>query len=384
MIGGDPKRMAEVRRIMKKKRQLGKEQQAQFKKNGGPKDNEIIVGDDNQDNGFESDSESGSDSSSNSEETPWMLPHQEFVMKSYLANSVQFAVAGLIFANFIVSAAEVQVLPKKGTAQADIFKVFEFFFTIIFTVEVIWNLYGHWFCLFWKSSWNWFDFIIVVVSLMVLVSEDIPGISILRLFRAFRVFRLFKRIKSLKLIIEGVFGALPGVAQAFVVLCVLMGIWSILGVQFFGNDAPEEFKNFTTAMFTMFQIMTMDSWSSGIARKLIFGKPGDPESKTYPYFGPIFFISYIFMAGIVMTNVVVAILLEKYLKVTSGKLEITDNVDTDDEDEESSKTKKKKKKKDKGEGEDSDAKANQPDARNGSDPLYITAGDEKAYGTRHE
>ena len=70
----------------------------------------------------------------------------------------------------------------------------------------------------------------------------------------------------------------------------------------------------------------MDSWSSGIARNIIFGPEDDPNGYAAGIGGVIFFITYIFGAGIVMTNVVVAILLEKYLKVTSGKLEITDNV----------------------------------------------------------
>eukprot|EP00493_Phyllostaurus_siculus_P001471 UN01479 len=59
-------------------------------------------------------------------------------------------------------------------------------------------------------------------------------------------------------------------------------------------------------MYTMWQIMTMDSWSSGIARELIFVHNLPMSS--------VFFISYIFIAGIVMTNVVVAILLDKYLE----------------------------------------------------------------------
>ena len=57
------------------------------------------------------------------------------------------------------------------------------------------------------------------------------------------------------------------------------------------------------AMFTMFQVMTMDF--SGIARAIMF-------DHSYPL-AAIFFIPYIFIAGIVMTNVVVAILLDRYL-----------------------------------------------------------------------
>jgi hypothetical protein len=46
-------------------------------------------------------------------------------------------------------------------------------------------MYGSWWCLFWQSGWNWFDFIIVLISLISLVLSGLPGISVLRLFRAF-------------------------------------------------------------------------------------------------------------------------------------------------------------------------------------------------------
>jgi len=240
--------------------------------------------------------------------------NQEWVRHKYESNFIQIAVAVLIFANFIVSAIEKVVLPQEGSPEQFVFLIFEWFFGLIFTVELAWNMYGSWWSLFWQSGWNWFDFIIVLISLLSLGLGNLPGISVLRLFRAFRVFRLFKRVPSLKLIIEGVVASLPGVSNAFVVLGILMGIWSIMGVEFFKKYDEQSFGDFFKAMFTMWQIMTMDSWASGIARPLIYDH-GQIIA------GPIFFISFTFIAGIIMTNVVVAILLEKYLECTSKAAE---------------------------------------------------------------
>ena len=89
------------------------------------------------------------------------------------------------------------------------------------------------------------------LEVMSMVMSDLPGITVLRLFRAFRVFRLFKRIPSLKLIIEGIIASLPGVFNAFLVLGILMGIWSIMGVEFFQDDNEEAFGDFIRAMFTV-------------------------------------------------------------------------------------------------------------------------------------
>jgi len=231
---------------------------------------------------------------------------QRQIRKVYERTDIQLFVAILIFLNFIAEALNAQVKPVKDSEEEEIFKLFEYIFTISFTIELSWNLYGSWFGRFWLSGWNWFDFIIVIISLVALIFPAMPGITVLRLFRAFRVFRLFKRIQSLKRIIEGVLAALPGVFQAFMVLGILMGIWSVIAVEFFREDAPEEFGNFIKSMFTLWQIMTMDSWSSAIGRELIYDKnnPG----------AALFFVSYIFIAAIIMANVVIAILLDKYLE----------------------------------------------------------------------
>jgi len=247
--------------------------------------------------------------------------YQSKVRELYETPTSQIGVAGLIFANFIVSAVQSQIMPGKDPDPWSVFFVFEWFFGLIFTVELVWNMYGSWPLQFWKSGWNLFDFVIVIISLLALVVPDLPGIAVLRLFRAFRVFRLFKRIESLKLIIDGVMASLPGVFNAFLVLGILMGIWSIMGVEFFGTVAEEEFGTFLKGMFSMWQITTMDSWASGIARPIIYGDTEPPMP-----FAAIYFISFVFVAGVIMTNVVVAILLEKYLDATSNAASEKENL----------------------------------------------------------
>lgn len=235
---------------------------------------------------------------------PDILYRQKDVRDFYETPTVQITVASLIFGNFIVSAINAQVLPKEGSIGKQVFAGFELFFNISFTIELVWNIYGSWLWLFWESGWNWFDFIIVIISLLSQGFPNLPGVTVLRLFRAFRVFRLFKRIKSLKRIIEGVLRALPGVCQAFCVTFIIMGIWSVIGVEFFMNAMPQHFGNFLKCMFTMWQIMTGDSWAA-IGGVLIY-------ENDYPL-AAIYLLSYIFISSIIMTNVVVAILLDKYL-----------------------------------------------------------------------
>lgn len=243
-----------------------------------------------------------------------VLPKQKEVYTFYHWDAIQLFVAFLIFLNFFVEIAEKQMRPSDDSDAHQNFKAFEVFFGVAFSIELLLNMYGSFWTEFWRSAWNIFDFVIVGVSLVALGVENLPGISVLRLFRAFRVFRLFKRVPSLRQIIEGVIASIPGVANAFVVLLLIMGIWSIMGVEFFSarEDQQEQFGNFPKAMFTMWQVMTMDSWASQIGRHVMY----HPDYQHH--LAGFYFVSFLFATGIVMMNAVIAILLEKYLSTTES------------------------------------------------------------------
>lgn len=63
----------------------------------------------------------------------------------------------------------------------------------IFILELLFNAFGHWFWLFVQDPWNIFDFIIVLLSLVSLLVNSVPGLNVLRVLRAFRLLRLIKR-----------------------------------------------------------------------------------------------------------------------------------------------------------------------------------------------
>merc|ERR1719456_1258156 len=101
-------------------------------------------------------------------------------------------------------------------------------------------MYAYWLCRFWKSAWNVFDFIVVSIGLLTMFNAPLPGpFKMLRMMRAFRVFRLFKRIKSLNKIMVSLARAVPGVVNAFVILFIVMCIYSILAVEFYRDYGKE-------------------------------------------------------------------------------------------------------------------------------------------------
>ena len=252
----------------------------------------------------------------------------------YDSLAIQFGVAALIFANFIINAAEAQAV-EATTRGADgfdattfaVFRAFEYFFTVVFLVELALNMFANaaWrvcpgaACArneFWTVGWNVFDFVIVAVSVVSLFLSDLPGVSVLRLLRAFRVFRLFKRLPSLAKIVVALNSSIPGVTNAFALLILVMGIYAILAVTLFGRQFSLHFGTFARAMFTLFQVMTGDSWAEVIARPIVARYP---PSAAY-------FLSFVLIQTIVLQNVAVAVLLDK--------MQTPDDDDDDDDGEE--------------------------------------------------
>merc|ERR1719240_3878 len=91
-----------------------------------------------------------------------------------------------------------------------------------------------------------------------------------------------------------------------------MGIWSIMGVSFYRELYPDEFGSFFKGMLSMLQIMSFDSWSFGITRPVIL------NDETNDVLGGIFFIAYVFASAIIMANVVLAILIDKFLSTAKA------------------------------------------------------------------
>merc|ERR1712137_354287 len=190
---------------------------------------------------------------------------------------------------------------------------------------------------FWASGWNVFDTIIVVVGVLTMANVLRPPLDKLKLMRAFRVFRLFKRIQSLNSIIVALLKSIPGVVNAFVVMLVFYCIYAILAVELFrdfgdggfyytydsrtGSNATVEalsprgyvlgieyYGDFMRALYTLFQVMTGESWSEAVVRPLVFGL-----YKNDATIAGIFFVSFIILTQIVLINVVVAVLLENFV-----------------------------------------------------------------------
>ena len=86
-----------------------------------------------------------------------------------------------------------------------------------------------------------------------------------------------------------------------------MYTYALLGSTFFGEAFPDWFGNVWRSMYSLFQIMTLESWSMGIAR---------PVMETYSH-AWIYFVSYVLIASYIILNIVVALVVSSLQEVAA-------------------------------------------------------------------
>ncbi|MBX2997146.1 MAG: ion transporter [Caldilineaceae bacterium] len=163
----------------------------------------------------------------------------------------------------------------------------------IFVVEIGLKLIGSG-LRFFRSAWNLFDFVIVAISLVPAAS----ALSILRTLRVFRLLRLLNKVPRLRLIIEAMLQAIPSISWVLLMLVLVFYIFAVIGTTLFGPVFPEWFGDLGASAYTLFQVMTLESWSMGIARPVI---------EEFPY-AFLFFIPFILVATFTMLNLFIAII----------------------------------------------------------------------------
>ena len=148
---------------------------------------------------------------------------------------------------------------------------------------------------FARDPWNLFDFVIVAVSF----APDMGMFSSVRLFRVLRVFKLVSGMRHMRIIISAILRSLPGVSWAGMLLLLVYYVYGIIGTNLFGEAFPDWFGDLGKSVYSLFQIMTLESWSMGIARPVI---------AQFPY-AWVFFVTYILLSSFIVMNIVVGIVL---------------------------------------------------------------------------
>ncbi len=147
---------------------------------------------------------------------------------------------------------------------------------------------------FFRNGWNIFDFVIVGVSLV----PGNGGLSVLRALRILRVLRVISVVPSLRRVVEGFVTALPGMGSVFLLMGIVFYIAAVMATKLFGAAFPEWFGTLGRSGYSLFQIMTLESWSMGIVR---------PVMEVYPY-AWVFFVPFIMVTTFAVVNLLVGLI----------------------------------------------------------------------------
>lgn len=175
----------------------------------------------------------------------------------------------------------------------------------LFCLEIVFKLlvYRH---KFFTDPWNIFDVFIIGIAL---VPASGP-LHILRTLRILRTIRLVKNIPKLRMIIESLILSIPSIGWIVVLLLLIFYIFAVIGTDLYGAAFPEYFGSMAQSFFTLFQIMTLESWSSGIARPMMEKLPN-----SY-----LFFVPFILLATYTTLNVFIAVVVNTMNEVNRKAL----------------------------------------------------------------
>ena len=147
---------------------------------------------------------------------------------------------------------------------------------------------------FFRSGWNIFDLTIVGIALIPAAGP----LTVLRALRILRALRLLSVVPQMRSVVTALIGALPGMGSIGAVMSLIFYVGSVLATKLFGGTFPDWFGSIGSSAYSLFQIMTLESWSMGIVR---------PVMEIYPW-AWVFFVPFILVTTFAVLNLVVAVI----------------------------------------------------------------------------
>lgn len=210
------------------------------------------------------------------------------------SSPVQYFIVGLIVINAVILGLETST-EVMGSAFAKWLILADQIILAVFVFEILTKLYAHG-TDFFRRGWNNFDFIVVGIAL---VPASGP-LAVLRALRVLRVLRMISMVPRLRFVVEALLHAIPGISSIALLMLVLFYVFSVMATSLFGEQFPEWFGSIGASMYTLFQVMTLESWSMGIVR---------PVMEVFPY-AWLYFIPFILIATFTMLNLFIGIIVD--------------------------------------------------------------------------
>ncbi len=187
-------------------------------------------------------------------------------------------------------------ISTSDTAQASYGSVLSWIDRIalsIFVVELLLKFYAYRMA-FFKSAWNIFDLGIVAVGLL----PTSEGLAALRGLRVIRAMRLLSAFPQMRAVVQALLDALPGMGAVVIMLMIVYYVFGVMATILYGDAFDEWFGTVGRSIYSLFQIMTLESWSMGIVR---------PVMKEFPQAWS-FFVPFIIITAFSVLNLFIGLL----------------------------------------------------------------------------
>lgn len=163
----------------------------------------------------------------------------------------------------------------------------------VFVLEIALRLYAYG-ARFFTKPWSVFDLAVVAVAFI----PSAGAFSALRTLRVLRILRLISVVPAMRRVIEGLLASVPGIASVATIMTLFFYVFAVIATHLYSASFPEWFGSLGKTMYTLFQVMTLESWSMGIVRPVMEKHPS----------AWLFFISYILVTTFTMLNLFIAII----------------------------------------------------------------------------
>lgn len=182
------------------------------------------------------------------------------------------------------------------------------------------------------DGWHIFDSIVFALTLLpYLVSSDphaaeaalaLRSLRLVRSFRALRVMRLMSALPGMRVVIETLVRSIPQLSIVALLLGCLTYTFAVIGYQLFHRNDPQHFGTLGSSSLTMFGCALGEF--NDVMRIQLEGSASDDEyhaelistfgstsvqSEAFPILAPMFFLTFVMIAGLTILNFFVGTIL---------------------------------------------------------------------------
>ena len=201
------------------------------------------------------------------------------------------AIVAVILVNAVVLG--LLALPSIDLEYGHLLRLIDYMCLVFFIIEI--GLKGFCYRLhLFRDGWNVFDILVIAIALV----PTGESLSVLRSMRVLRVLRLMTALPQLQRVVAAFLHAIPGLGSVVSIMAILVYVSAVMATGFFGEAHPELFGNLWASLYTLFQIMTLESWSMGVVR---------PVMETH-WWAWMFFLPYIMLATFTVLNLFIGII----------------------------------------------------------------------------